>query len=68
MHSNSIHSKIREARENNNETQEDIANAVNVSRQTIIAIEKGDCTPSVAIALRIAKHLKKTVEELFNCD
>jgi putative transcriptional regulator len=46
-------------------TQEDLANLSKVTRQTIIAIEKGNYAPSVLLALRLAKHLKCTVEELF---
>ena len=46
-------------------TQEDLAGLVKVTRQTIIAIEKGNYSPSVLLALRLAKHLKSTVEDLF---
>lgn len=48
------------------ETQEVLAQGVGVSRQTIIAIEKGNYTPSVSLALRIAKHFKLPVEKVFN--
>ncbi len=46
-------------------TQEDLAKAVGVARQTIIAIEKGNYTPSVLLAMKIAKYFKKSVEEIF---
>lgn len=46
-------------------TQVELADKVGVTRQTIIAIEKGDYTPSVALALRLAKVFKTSVEELF---
>lgn len=46
-------------------TQEVLADAVNVTRQTIIAIEKGDYIPSVLLALKIAKFFKKPLEEVF---
>lgn len=46
-------------------TQEELAEKVGVSRQTIIAIEKGNYTPSVLLAMKIAKAFKKTVEEVF---
>lgn len=46
-------------------TQEDLARKVGVSRQTIIAIEKGNYTPSVALALKIAKFFGTTVDNLF---
>lgn len=46
-------------------TQVELAAKVEVTRQTIIAIEKGDYTPSVALALRLAKVFKTSVENLF---
>lgn len=46
-------------------TQEELAERVGVSRQTIIAIEKGNYAPSVVLALKLAKILKTTVETLF---
>lgn len=46
-------------------TQADLADAVGVTRQTIIAIEKGNYTPSVLLALKLAKALNLSVEELF---
>jgi len=46
-------------------TQEELAERVGVSRQTIIAIEKGNYTPSVLLALKIARFFKTPVEKLF---
>ncbi|MBU6321132.1 MAG: helix-turn-helix transcriptional regulator [Patescibacteria group bacterium] len=46
-------------------TQEELAKGARVSRQTIIAIEKGNYAPSVALALRLARVLKTRVEDLF---
>ncbi len=46
-------------------TQAELAELVGVSRQTIIAVEQGDYAPSVYLALRIARTLGGTVEELF---
>lgn len=46
-------------------TQAELAKEVNVSRQTIIAIEGGDYAPSVFLALDIARVLDRTVEDLF---
>lgn len=46
-------------------TQEDLATSVGVTRQTIIAIEKGNYTPSVLLALRLARALGCSVEDLF---
>ncbi len=46
-------------------TQEELAEKVGVTRQTIIAIEKGNYTPSVVLALKISKFFKKPLEEIF---
>lgn len=46
-------------------TQEDLASKIGVTRQTIIAIEKGNYTPSVLLALKLAKFFKCPVEDLF---
>ena len=46
-------------------TQEKLAEKVQVSRQTIIAIEKGNYTPSVLLALKIAGFFKMPVENIF---
>lgn len=46
-------------------TQEDLACSVDVSRQTIIALEKGNYTPSVLLALKIATFFKAPVEKIF---
>lgn len=48
-----------------NLTQEELAKAVGVTRQTIIAIEKGNYAPSIVLALKIARLLKKPVESIF---
>jgi len=49
-------------------TQEELGQATGVTRQTIIAIEKGNYTPSVFLALKIAKHFNTTVEKLFTIE
>ena len=46
-------------------TQQDLARELNVSRQTIIAIEKGRFNPSVVLALSMASYFKCKVEDLF---
>jgi len=46
-------------------SQEELAQAVGVSRQTIHAIERGKAEPSVALALRLAKLFQLRVDELF---
>ncbi len=57
--------RIRELRQARLLRQSDLANSVNVSRQTIIAIEKGEYNPSVALALRISEVFKMPIEDLF---
>jgi len=46
-------------------TQEDLADAVGVSRQTIIAVERGNYVPSLLLAMRIARRFKARVEDVF---
>jgi putative transcriptional regulator len=61
-----LKNKLREMRFFANEmTQQELADLVDVSRQTIISIEKGKYNPSVKLALKIAKVFKKNVEEIF---
>ncbi len=57
--------KLKSARAALDMTQQDLANAVDVSRQTINAIEKGDYYPSVKLCIDICKALNKTLDELF---
>ncbi len=60
-----IHNQIKKHREQKNLTQQDLANAVGVSRQTIIAMEKGNYEPSLGLAFKLAKYFNTSVEELF---
>lgn len=46
-------------------TQEDLAEKVGITRQTVISIEKGNYTPSVLLALKIASVFKVSVEDIF---
>ena len=46
--------------------QEDLAQALGVSRQTIISLEKGKYNPSLALALRLARYLAMPVESIFD--
>lgn len=57
---------IRRCRFDNNEmSQEDLAAAVGVTRQTIHSIEKGKFVPSTLLAMKIARLFGKTVDEVF---
>lgn len=57
---------LSEFRSKKSVTQEELAKAVGVTRQTIISIEKGNYTPSVLLALKISKFFKVSVESIFN--
>jgi len=47
-------------------TQADLANALDVSRQTVNAIENGKYDPSLPLAFKIAKLFEKQIEEIFD--
>ena len=58
--------QIRRFRFDNDEmTQEELANRVGVTRQTIIALEAGKYVPSLGLAFRIARAFGVTVEDVF---
>jgi len=63
--SDCIRSSVCESRQERGITQEELARAVGVTRQTVIAIERGNYTPSVLLALKIAAYFRKPVEKLF---
>ncbi len=65
MKESGLKNNVRKFRKDNGLTQQDLAEKVDVSRQTIIAIEKGNYTPSVFLVLKIAKILKVNTDELF---
>ncbi len=57
--------KLKSARALKDMSQEDLAKAVNVSRQTINAIEKGDYNPTINLCIAICKVLGVTLNDLF---
>ena len=57
--------RLRELREAKGLTQEELAKALGVTRQTIIAIEKGKYDPSLRLAFKIARFFNKMIEEIF---
>lgn len=59
---------VQDYRNKNKVTQEELGKAVGVTRQTIIAIEKGNYTPSVLLAIKIAEYFTTTVEKLFTIE
>lgn len=61
-----ISNNVYELRMQKNLTQEEFAEAIGVSRQTVISIEKGKYTPSVLLALKIATLFRQPVEKIFS--
>ncbi len=59
---------VREERTKKELTQVQLAEIINVSRQTIISIETSRYTPSVILAIKLAKALGKNVETLFEVE
>ena len=57
--------RIKEFRARENFTQEELAKKVDVTRQTILYIERGEYYPSLLLALKVCNVLKWKVEELF---
>ena len=60
-----MQNNIRQRRRERGLKQEDLAAAVGVTRQTVIAIENEKYNPSLEMAFRLGKFLEKPVEELF---
>ena len=64
-----ISNRIRRLRFDHGEmTQEELANRVGCTRQTIIAVEAGKYVPSLSLAFRIAKVFGVPVEDVFQCE
>ena len=69
MAKSNIQNNIRRLRFNTGEmTQQELADKVQVSRQTIIAIEKGNYSPSLELAFRLAYIFNSPLEEVFIYD
>lgn len=67
MSKNNIKNKIRSLRFHKDEmTQQQLADAVGVSRQTIVAIEKGNYSPSLELAFRLAEVFEKPIQDVFS--
>ena len=60
--------KIKQLRKAAGLRQEDMAKMLDVSRQTIIAIENDKYNPTLELAMKIAKILKMHVEDIFSLD
>ena len=57
--------RLKSARAAKDLSQQQLADAVGVSRQTINAIEKGDYNPTIRLCISICRALGKTLDELF---
>ncbi|MBP1989546.1 helix-turn-helix transcriptional regulator [Paenibacillus eucommiae] len=69
MGKDSISNHIRNLRFHHDEmTQQQLADKAGVTRQTIVAIEKGNYSPSLELAFRIARVFGKSIEEVFQYD
>jgi putative transcriptional regulator len=63
-----LKNKVRAYRRSKNLTQEDLAKRVGSSRKTIVAIERGNYSPSILLALQIAEALQVDIRMLFYTD
>ncbi|MCW4033967.1 MAG: helix-turn-helix transcriptional regulator [Candidatus Bathyarchaeota archaeon] len=63
-----MQTKLKVYRAMHNLTQEDLANAIGVTRQTVIAMEKGKYNPSLELAFKIARYFKVSIENVFIYD
>lgn len=61
-----LYNRLKEHRARINVNQTEMGRLVGVSRQTISQIERGDYSPSVTLALKIAKTLNVRVEDIFS--
>lgn len=60
-----LNERMREARQQKEISQTELAKLIGVSRQTINMIENGDYNPTIALCLKICKALDKTLNDLF---
>lgn len=57
--------RLEELRKQRGIKQEELANALEVSRQTISSLENGRYNPSIQLAFKIAKYFNMSIEEIF---
>lgn len=60
-----MNNRLEELRSRKGWTQQELADRVEVSRQTIISLERGRYNPSITLAFRLARQFGVTIEELF---
>ena len=61
-----METRIKELREKQGLTQEDLAQKVDVTRQTILFLEKGKYNPSLRLAYKIARVFNLKIDEVFS--
>lgn len=60
-----MNNRLEEIRKQREITQEELATALKVSRQTISSLEKGRYNPSIILAFKIARYFNMQIEEIF---
>ncbi len=68
MSSELMQNDVRALRVDSGMSQRELAESLNVSRQTVNSIETGRYDPSLPLAIAIARHFHRTVEEIFHVD
>jgi putative transcriptional regulator len=63
-----VRNDVRELRVGNGLSQAELGGALGVSRQTVNAIETGRYSPSLTLAIQLARYFGRTVEEVFHVD
>ncbi len=63
-----IKNRLKELREKKNWTQKKLADDLNITRQTVYAIEKGTYNPSLLLAFKIARVFKCKIEDIFRLE
>jgi len=58
--------RLEELRKQRGARQEDLAQALGVSRQTVISLEKGKYNPSLSLAFRLARYFGMPIEDIFD--
>jgi putative transcriptional regulator len=63
-----IKNLIKLARKKRKVTQKELADALGVSRQTVVSLEKNDYTPSLLLALKVSNYFHESIEEIFSIE
>jgi len=63
-----VKNELKDLRLSRSLSQKDLADAMSVSRQTINSIEKERYTPSLPLAIALARYFERSVEEVFHAD